>query len=154
MRGFATRPERFELPTFGSVDRRSIQLSYGRLPADSSPARAIGRGAEGAGFEPAVRLHGLQFSRLAHSTTLPPLRSGLADTSLGLDDASGHVKAGRSVFVTCHASISLIVNQSVPTVWRRTRPRRPSAALHPLALDCHDLGRGGRVAEGTRLLSE
>jgi hypothetical protein len=27
LRGFSTRPERFELPTFGSVDRRSIQLS-------------------------------------------------------------------------------------------------------------------------------
>jgi hypothetical protein len=42
-RGFsATRQERFELPTFGSVDRRSIQLSYWRRPPSlmrAPPAR-------------------------------------------------------------------------------------------------------------------
>src|SRR6185437_8777361 len=32
-----TRPERFELPTFGSVDRRSIQLSYGRSRVQRTP---------------------------------------------------------------------------------------------------------------------
>src|SRR3954463_9119464 len=32
------------------------------------------RDAEGAGFEPAVRVNGLRFSRPAHSTALPPLR--------------------------------------------------------------------------------
>ncbi len=37
---FSARPERFELPTFGSVDRRSIQLSYGRLRVDSSRGSA------------------------------------------------------------------------------------------------------------------
>jgi hypothetical protein len=35
-------------------------------------------GAEGAGFEPAVRVNGLRFSRPVHSTALPPLRRGPA----------------------------------------------------------------------------
>ena len=41
------------------------------------------RSAEGAGFEPAVRFHGLWFSRPAHSTALPPLR-GFAGPMLAL----------------------------------------------------------------------
>src|SRR5580658_4920018 len=32
-RGLIARPGRFELPTPGSVDQCSIQLSYGRLPS-------------------------------------------------------------------------------------------------------------------------
>ena len=38
------RPERFELPTFGSVDRRSIQLSYGRRGPQSTVAASPGPG--------------------------------------------------------------------------------------------------------------
>ena len=62
---FMARPERFELPTLGFVDRCSIQLSYGRIKLAvesirvshqcgayiSFPARCV---AEREGFEPSM----------------------------------------------------------------------------------------------------
>src|SRR6187455_334769 len=64
---------------------------------------AARRSAEGAGFEPAVRVNGLWFSRPAHSTALPPLRElqayelsragslRLGDGELGGRDVLDHV---------------------------------------------------------------
>ena len=68
------RPRGFEPLTFGSVDRRSIQLSYGRsgtsVATDREPTRA-----ERAGFEPAMELSApYSLSRRVPSATRPPLR--------------------------------------------------------------------------------
>ena len=45
-----------------------------RNESDRRFSRLLATGAEGAGFEPAVRVNGLRFSRPVRSTTLPPLR--------------------------------------------------------------------------------
>ena len=58
---------------------RARAHAHPERPRAVRPARADRRLldaqlAEGAGFEPAVRVHGLRFSRPVHSTALPPLR--------------------------------------------------------------------------------
>src|SRR5579859_3102941 len=52
--------------------------------------------AEGAGFEPAVRVNGLQFSRLAHSTALPPLRVAADDASRRIRGPTPSLYTGRN----------------------------------------------------------
>ena len=71
-RGHTARPERFEPPTLGSVDRCSIQLSYGRGSYKSKFSKTSGEGG--------IRtLDTLRYTRLAGArlrpTRPPPQRT-------------------------------------------------------------------------------
>jgi hypothetical protein len=66
--------------TFPSLSSLSGTGMIGLLLAICVAAPAISRNhraaeTEGAGFEPAIRSHGLWFSRPVHSTALPPLQA-------------------------------------------------------------------------------
>src|SRR4051812_14970844 len=59
-------------PVLSGVRRSPAASSYAAVISEN-PSKQATYKAEGAGFEPAVRVNGLRFSRPVHSTTLPPL---------------------------------------------------------------------------------
>src|SRR5215218_6017265 len=73
-----------------------------------------GIGAEGAGFEPAVRVNGLRFSRPAHSTTLPPLRRASLLSPRAQTDRAGDAGAAEpAVAVRVLVEVLLVVRLGV-----------------------------------------
>jgi hypothetical protein len=68
--GLSTRQERFELPTFGSVDRRSIQLSYWRRTPSLLPGSRGGRSGSSPKWDLTTR------PRLAASCRAAPATTG------------------------------------------------------------------------------
>jgi AmiR/NasT family two-component response regulator len=93
------RPASSYLPQrrFGLGTNTPVQSLVPPLAVESQEGRPKGGPAEGAGFEPAVRVNGLRFSRPAHSTALPPLRcperSGALRPRVGAEALRGPARA-------------------------------------------------------------